>query len=169
MSRTNLFSIGHSNRAIEEFLALLGEFEIEVLADVRLAPYSKYNPHFNKRDLEGALTAGGVRYVHLGAELGGKPPEVDADRGSWYLRRAESSGFQDGLDRLLSLAAPAQTAMMCSERDPSECHRYWLINWHLYKRGIPVLHILGKGLVLETEDVHTFAEVRDLWSQQVLF
>ena len=154
---------------MEEFLSLLEEFGIEVLADVRLAPYSKYNPHFNKRDLEGALTASGVRYVHLGAELGGKPPEEDADRGSWYLRRAESSGFQEGLDRLLSLATPARTAMMCSEGDPSECHRYWLISWHLYKRGIPVWHILSKELALETEEVPTFDEVRALWSQQVLF
>lgn len=170
MSETNLFSIGHSNyEEVEEFTDLLVNYDISVLVDVRSVPYSRYTPHFNKRNLAGGLAAKGIHYVFLGAELGGKPPEVAADRGSWYLRRAGSSGFRDGLERLLSLAQLARTAMMCSEADPSKCHRYWLINWHLYKRGIPVLHILSNELALKTEDIPTFEEVRALWSQQVLF
>ena len=60
-----LFSIGHSNMEMEEFVELLGSHQIAVLADVRSAPYSSYSPWFGKRDLEGRLTKAGIRYVFM--------------------------------------------------------------------------------------------------------
>lgn len=161
---TNLFSIGHSNQTMEEFLALLEDNLIETLADVRSAPYSRYNPHFNKPDLERRMAGAGVRYVFMGAELGGRPEGeyYDPEGYALYGRRAKAPQFQAGLERLLEEAETARTAMMCSEGDPAGCHRYLLVTRALYNRE-GVAHIRGDGSVIATEDVPTF------WLQPSLF
>src|ERR1700730_12528224 len=77
-----LFTVGHSNHALEEFLRILGEHRIEVLVDTRSHPYSKYVAHFNREELGAALKQAGVKYLYLGRELGGRPDEeeyFDAD------------------------------------------------------------------------------------------
>lgn len=159
MFRTNLFSIGHSNyEKVEDFTGLLVKYDISVLADVRSAPYSRYSPHFNKRNLEGGLAAKGIRYVFLGDELGGRPEGAeyfDREGYALYGRRAQAHEFQAGLERLLGAAESARTAMMCSEADPAGCHRYLLVTRALYNRE-RVEHIRSDGSVIATEDIPTF-------------
>ena len=170
-----LFSIGHSNMEMEEFVDLLGSHQIAVLADVRSAPYSSYSPWFGKRDLEGRLTKAGIRYVFMGKELGGRPVGEEyyyphrSEMRVHYDKVAETQLFQDGLEELWKIAESARTAMMCSEEEPGECHRYKLITWQLYEQSRPVAHILRDGALLRTAEVKTFEKVKDYWLKMPLF
>jgi Protein of unknown function, DUF488 len=103
---------------------------IQSLADVRSAPYSRYVPHFNRSELEDALERPGIRYVYLGAELGGRPADdqyYDDHDHVLYYRMATAPFFLRCLERLTDEGALYRTAMMCSEEDPTNCHRHLLI------------------------------------------
>ncbi len=116
--------------------------------DVRSAPYSRYVPHFNRPDLEEAVERRGVRYVYLGEELGGRPPTddfYDAEDHVLYSRVAVAPFFLRGLERLIDEAGVYRAAIMCSEEDPTNCHRHLLIARVLDGQGVRVLHIRGDG------------------------
>ncbi|MCQ3803421.1 MAG: DUF488 domain-containing protein [bacterium] len=156
---TGLFSIGHSNHRFEELVRLLGEHRVQAVADVRTSPYSRYNPQFNSRDLRYGLEGTGIRYVFLGKELGGRPEGArfyDTDGHVHYGRVAETQWFQTGLDRLCDGARRFRTAILCSEEDPAECHRFLLITRALDDRGVEVTHIRGDGAVQGTKEISAF-------------
>ncbi|HJY54083.1 MAG TPA: DUF488 domain-containing protein [Candidatus Udaeobacter sp.] len=145
-----IWTIGHSTRAIDEFISLLKENEIELLADVRAWPGSKRYPQFNKDALAESLTAHGIRYEHF-LELGGKrKSKPDSRNTAWrnasfrgYADYMETEQFQKGIERLLNLAAEAgPIAVMCAEAVWWRCHRS-LIADYLKSRGVEVLHVLG--------------------------
>ena len=71
--QSSIYTIGHSNQEVEKFLALLKDEAIQVIVDVRSAPYSRYVPHFNKHAIEYALNAAGLKYIFMGDMIGGKP------------------------------------------------------------------------------------------------
>jgi uncharacterized protein (DUF488 family) len=146
---------------LEDLVALLRKYEIEVVADVRTSPFSRFNPQVNRRELRGGLSESGIRYVFLGKELGGRPEAdqlYDPDGHVLYGRLAETNEFADGLERLLDGAQRFRVAVMCSEEDPAECHRFLLITRVLYGMGIRVGHIRGDGTSQRTEDVPTFRD-----------
>lgn len=154
-----LFSIGHSSQPLASFLRVLEDLEVEVVADVRTAPYSRFNPQFNRGDLEFELKNHGVGYVFLGRELGGRPEGdelYDPDGHVMYGRVAETKTFKSGLERLLDGAARYRVAMMCSEEDPAECHRFLLVTRVLHDRGISVDHIRKDGTVQHSDQIRTF-------------
>src|SRR5437879_3357353 len=143
-----LFTIGHSNIGTEAFLDLLCRHGVEVLVDVRTAPYSRYCPQFNRPELQQAIEAAGLRYQFAGKALGGKPADerLRGDDGAPdYDKIAVSDLYQDGLSELLSLAAEHCVAIMCSEADPAHCHREKLIARSLRACGVEVAHILPDG------------------------
>ena len=150
-----VFTVGHSNVSQEAFVALLKSQNIEVLVDVRSAPYSKYVPHFNGDALKQAVVAADIKYLYLGRELGGRPREqrfYDADGHVRYDRIAESPQFREGIERLLRGIREHRVALMCNEEDPHECHRRLLVGRVLAERGVTVLHIRGDGRIQpETE------------------
>ena len=155
-----LYSIGHSNHPLDAFLDLLRSHGIEVLLDVRSAPYSRYVPHFNPANLKTALKEAGFQYIYMGKELGGRPEGAefyDAEGHVRYDRLAESPLFLAGLDRLITGAERYRVAMMCSEENPTDCHRRLLITRVLAGRGIPVQHIRGDGRI-ESEAALAAAE-----------
>ena len=159
-----LWSIGHSNHGPERFVELLQQHGIEAVADVRSQPYSRFSPHFRQTALRQLLAEAGLGYVFLGRELGGRPPEPDLydDAGNvLYDRVARTGRFAEGLRHLLAGAATQRVAMMCSEEDPTRCHRRLLITQALLERGAPptVIHIRGDGrLVAEAEGGHNEAD-----------
>lgn len=154
MARTpGVWTIGHSTLAPERFLELLDQNAIGVVADVRSQPYSRFSPHFSREELEATLLKAGVNYVFLGRELGGRPHGADyydAEGHALYWRMAESEPFAQGLERLLVWARRYRVAMLCSEEDPSVCHRRLLVSRVLHERGVEVRHVRADGRV-ETE------------------
>jgi uncharacterized protein (DUF488 family) len=149
-----LYTIGHSNAALETFLGLLQRHAIELLVDTRSQPYSRYAPQFGREKLKHALAQAGLAYVYLGAQLGGRPADRHyyLDNGKVdYARLANAPYFLAGLEQLLGLAAQQRIAFLCSEANYLHCHRYWLITRALVGRGIAVQHILHSGeLVIST-------------------
>lgn len=147
---TTLWSVGHSNHALETFIALLRQHAIAQLVDVRTAPYSRHWPQFNRDDLAYHLNAAGIMYIFLGRELGGKPDDLSL-RGPTglpdYDAIAATPLYRAGLERLKTLGAERRTAFMCSEGDPAHCHREKLVARSLRAEGWQVRHILGDGTV----------------------
>jgi uncharacterized protein (DUF488 family) len=153
---SGLFSIGHSNQPLENFVRLLTMHRIGVLVDVRSRPYSRYLPHFNARALEAAMIQAGIKYLYLGKELGGRPEEsefYDPDGYVLYSRLARSPAFLEGIRRLEQGVRQYRVAIACSEEDPSGCHRRLLIGRVLARRGIEVGHIRGDGRVQTESDL----------------
>src|SRR5262245_2726227 len=101
--RRDLYTIGHSNHSSEHLVGLLVQHQIGVVADVRSLPRSGYSPQHDRAALEHELAAAGVRYVFLGDELGGRPPEpgfYDDEGHVRYDLVARSERFETGIDRL---------------------------------------------------------------------
>lgn len=145
-----VFTIGHSNHSIDDFLRLLADHEIEVLIDTRSSPYSKYSSHFNHENLKLAVTDAGRKYYFLGRELGGKPKDpsfYDANGHVLYGKIAETAPFEEAIQKVLKGIASYKVALMCGEEDPSNCHRRLLIARVLLDRGVEVLHIRGDSSV----------------------
>ena len=142
-----VLTIGHSNHPLEAFMELLCRHRVTALADVRSAPYSRFNPHFNREPLAATLKARGIRYVYLGRELGGRSDDPDAceDGHIRYDRLARTDRFKDGLDRVARGAAEHRIALMCAEKEPLDCHRTLLVGRALDERGVKVEHILADG------------------------
>ena len=153
---SEVFTIGHSTHSIEKFIALLSMHGIDVVADVRSSPFSKFNPQFNRENLQTSLKASGIRYVFLGKELGARsedPACYVADKVQ-YDRLAQTPLFQSGLDRVVEGAENYRIALMCAEKDPLDCHRTILVSRELLKRGLTVTHILEDGsLESHTESI----------------
>ena len=168
-----IWTIGHSTRTIDEFISLLKENKINLLADVRTWPGSKRYPHFNKDALAKSLSEQGIRYEHF-PELGGKrKSKPDSRNTAWrnasfrgYADYMETEQFQNGIERLLNIAGqgaatwavaekrydgseavtPCAIAIMCAEAVWWRCHRS-LIADCLKARGVEVLHVLGANKV----------------------
>lgn len=143
-----LFTIGHSNHEQEVLLELLREHAIEVLADVRSQPWSRYTPQFNTDPLQAALRGVGIQYLFLGDQLGGRPEGVEFydDQGYvLYYRVAESAQFRAGVARLLEGIQTRRVALMCSEEDPAVCHRFLLVSRVLASEEVEIQHIRGDG------------------------
>ena len=142
-----ILTVGHSNHALDDFLALLEGHAVTALADVRSAPYSRFLPHFNRSSLEEGLGARGIRYVYLGDALGGRPrdPSCYEDGRIRYDRVAATESFRSGLVRVVQGAARYRVALMCAEAEPLDCHRTLLVARALDREGLHVEHILADG------------------------
>ncbi|HKB09224.1 MAG TPA: DUF488 domain-containing protein [Vicinamibacterales bacterium] len=155
-----VFTIGHSTRSIDEFVALLRAHGISQLADVRTVPKSRRHPHFSREALAGSLPAAGIAYRHFPALGGLRKPRKDSRNTAWrndsfrgYADYMESSTFTGGLDDLVAWAASApephgRTAIMCAEAVWWQCHRQ-LIADALVARGIDVRHIMSPAAAPE--------------------
>ncbi len=144
-----LFTIGHSNHAIEDFIATLNHYGINTLVDVRSWPYSQWAHQFNREILKYDLAEAGIDYVHMGDALGGLPADrtfyVPGQERPDYKRMADTPIYQEGIRELLSLAENRTIAVMCSEGDHRQCHRHLLITQTLLDMGVSVGHIQPDG------------------------
>lgn len=142
-----IFTIGHSTHSIEFFVDMLIKNSIQVVADVRSSPFSRFNPQFNREDLQTSLSQAGIRYVFLGKELGARSDDSSCYVGNkvQYDRLSKTALFQSGLNRVIEGASKFRVALMCAEKDPLDCHRTILVARELVKRGYLVTHILDNG------------------------
>jgi uncharacterized protein (DUF488 family) len=152
------FTIGHSTHGLEHFVGLLSQHQIQVLADVRSVPASRFTPQFNGQALQAFLRKQGIRYVWL-EELGGRPKEArlyDEEGHADYSAMSQSPDFLAGLKRLKTGIAQYRVAALCSEENPNECHRRLLVVKTLCLSdpmfASDVSHIRGNGrLITELE------------------
>jgi len=133
-----IWTIGHSNRSIDQFVALLKEHKIEALVDIRSFPTSKIE-HFKREEMERWLPKHGIEYIWLGKELGGY-------RRGGYEAHMKTEAFREGVEKLLELARQRRMCIMCMEKNPKYCHRRFLTAY-LEGIGVEVIHILEKGQV----------------------
>ncbi len=163
-SVTEILTVGHSNHDEQAFLELLRGAGIELVADVRANPRSRY-PQFNRSALAGTMKATGIGYAPLGADLGGhRVPAANSANQGWdveafrgYADHMASEQFEAGLGMLEDLARERRTAAMCAEGDWTRCHRR-LLSDALTVRGWRVLH-LGPTGALTPHELTEFAVV----------
>jgi uncharacterized protein (DUF488 family) len=148
-----LYTVGHSTRSIEEFLAILADAGVARVVDVRAFPMSRRHPQFNRDALSVSLEAAGVDYRHMPALGGRRGARKDAPsrNGLWkveafrnYADYAATPAFAAAIDALERLARERPTAFMCAEALWWQCHRR-LIADYLIARGWTVLHLLARG------------------------
>jgi uncharacterized protein (DUF488 family) len=169
---SDFFTIGHSNHDFAAWLALLSQHGVEVVVDTRSSPYSKYVPHFDKELMQRSLEEAGVRYLFLGAELGGRPanPEYYDARGRvLYSRLRDDARFQAAIARLESGMERFRVALVCGEEDPAHCHRRLLIGRVLAERGHIMQHIRGDGRLQSDEAVAAESGKPLIGAQPALF
>lgn len=142
-----LYTIGHSTHPIERFVELLAAHSISAVADVRSAPYSKFNPQYNRELLARSLSDAGVEYVFLGKELGARPVDSRCyvDGKVRFDLIAKSPVFSRGLERLQAGMESHRVALLCAEKDPVTCHRMILVCRHARSFAGRISHILEDG------------------------
>ena len=123
----SLFSCGHSNKPIAIFLDVLKKHKIDVLVDVRTLPVSRFCPHFNQNALQDTLAKATIKYLYRGKNLGGRGVNVE---------------YEEAIDELVGMAKKGvKVAVMCSEGDYHNCHRYSTLTPSFEERGATVEHI----------------------------
>ena len=148
-SSPTVYTIGHSNLDKDEFIEALETVAPGYLIDVRSTPASRYSPHFNRKALEETSEERGYDYIFLGDELGGRPSDskmYDPEgKHARYDLMSKSSKFHKGMEKIVDLVKDRQqVVLLCSEKDPLECHRTLMVSELLDQKGIPVGHIIPK-------------------------
>ena len=144
-----IYTVGHSTRPADEFVALLAAHAIRRLVDVRTIPRSRHNPQFNADSLQKTLQEAGIEYAHMPALGGLRRPSPQSVNFGWrndsfrgYADYMQTESFATALDQLIALASSAPTAIMCAEAVPWRCHRS-LVADALVVRGIEALEIVS--------------------------
>jgi uncharacterized protein (DUF488 family) len=166
-----ILTIGHSTRAIEEFVELLQAHGAKHLVDVRTIPRSRHNPQFNRESLPESLHGAGIEYSHA-PELGGlRHPRPDSVNSAW--RNDSFRGFADymqtpefagGIEKLVDAAEHSKTVIMCAEAVPWRCHRS-LIADALTVAGHQVEHIM----TVRKTQMHSLAPFARVDGQRITY
>ncbi len=146
-----IFTIGHSNRTMGEFINALKRYDIETLADVRAYPYSRHYPHFSQEILRERLHAENIMYHWSGRFLGGmRTPRAHSIHTALkeegfraYADHMQTAEFQIAAQQLINLGNKATLVCMCAERDVAQCHRSYLADY-LVLQGVEVIHIVNE-------------------------
>jgi uncharacterized protein (DUF488 family) len=161
-----MMTIGHSNRPLAEFLAMLQAHGVELLVDVRKVPRSAHNPQFNRESLPESLAAARIEYRHMPGLGGLRHPRKDSINTAWrnmsfrgYADYMQTVEFEQNLAELERLGRECTVAIMCAESVPWRCHRS-LIADALTARGVPVFHIMSAERV-SPHKLTEFARVED--------
>ena len=147
-----LFTVGHSNQTQDEFLHLLRENDINCIVDVRSVPASKYASQFNEDILRWFLKYNGIHYLHFGEEFGARRYDCLNEDGQVDFELAiQTPAFLHGVQRIIKgLESGYHIALMCSEANPLECHRFSFLSRYFHEHGFDVQHILKDAVVVPT-------------------
>ena len=153
--KKEIWTIGHSTHTLDEFLAMLQSFGIQVLVDVRRLPGSRKFPHFDKEVLEIQMPHHDIQYMHF-KDLGGRRKTSKTSRNTgWrlasfrgYADYMETDTFLQAVKRLEDAGQMNRTAFFCAEAVWWSCHRSLIADF-LKHNGWLVFHIMGVGKVQE--------------------
>lgn len=173
--KITVFTIGHSNLPIERLVELLETHRINVVYDIRSVPYSRF-PQFNKEKIIQSLHESEIYYFFGGEELGGRitdptcykdkvVPERKINIAELvdYYELIKRDWFQHGIEHLSDISKRFRTAIMCSEENPTRCHRNLLVGRRLVELGIDVYHIRGDGHL----EIAIFGKAQDIIQQKL--
>lgn len=145
-----VFTVGHSTRSLDDFVALMRRYGIERVEDIRSVPRSRRNPQFNPEILAPALAAAGIAHELLKALGGLRRTHKDSPNQGWrnesfrgYADYMQTDGFAEGLEHLIEISRSQRVAIMCAEAVPWRCHRS-LVADALLVRGVPAIEILSE-------------------------
>lgn len=157
MDKPIIYTVGHSTHQLDYFLGLLKEYSVNCLVDVRSVAASTYNPQYNKDPLSNFLKANKVTYLHFAEEFGArhKDPDLLDDDGRVDFEKVQKSlNFKRGVERLWQGVEKGFTiALMCSESEPMDCHRFSMVSIALEKDGFEVRHILKDKTIKTNPDL----------------
>jgi len=156
MNKKICYTIGHSNHTFEKFLDLLKRNNIDYVVDVRSNPYSKYACQHNKKILEYNLKENNINYIFMGNLLGGKikDPQFYSNNKLDVKKLMNTSFFKEGIDRIIQgIDKGYRISIMCSEKDPKKCHRFWLISKVLEEKNIEAMYIFEDGNCIKHKDI----------------
>jgi uncharacterized protein (DUF488 family) len=157
MDNPIIYTVGHSTHPLNYFLSLLREYTVNCLVDVRSVAASSYNLQYNKVPLSNFLKDNGIIYMHLPEELGARrsdPILLDENRKVDFIKVRKFGNFQSGVARLRSgIDNRYMIALMCSESDPFNCHRFSMISAALQRDGFQVLHIMKDKTIKTNSDL----------------
>jgi uncharacterized protein (DUF488 family) len=146
-----IWTVGHSNRTLDDLINILSEHGIDLLVDIRTVPRSRHNPQFNREALPDPLARAGIGYVHMPGLGGLRHPRRDSINTAWrnlsfrgYADYMQTPEFDSHLENLIAQAALRRVAVMCAESVPWRCHRSLLAD-ALTARHIPVDHLMSTG------------------------
>jgi len=156
-SKYTVQTVGHSNHPINFFIELIQHFNIDCIVDVRSIPASSYNPQYNKEPLQNVLKRNNITYLHFGSEFGARHTEkelLDTFGKVDFEKVRNTSMFLHGVERLKKgIEKGFNVALMCSESDPFECHRFSMISYYLARNDFDVKHILKDKSVIANVDL----------------
>ncbi len=152
-----LYTIGHSRYEFESFSNLLNKYEINYLLDVRSTPYSKYAETYNKEQLSSLLSKMGIKYSFMGKFFGARPENIELYNEEGYLdfeKTSHSDLFIKGMENVkLGLKRGNNIVLMCTEKDPIDCHRAIMVARAFSLEEIEVKHILLNGKLQTQQDL----------------
>lgn len=144
-----VWTIGHSTHSLDELVAMLHSFNIQIVVDIRSYPGSRKFPQFNKEALELSLPENNIEYIHLKKLGGRRNVNPESKNTTWrhaafrgYADYMESESFAEGIKELIVIALEKRTAYMCSEAVWWRCHRS-MVSDYLKVHGWDVQHIMG--------------------------
>lgn len=149
-----LYTIGHSNHTQEEFLNLLVTHDINVVVDVRSVPASNHNPQFNQEVISVFLQEHHIDYNFFGRELGARRMDsINADGQVDFEQAIHTPLFRQGIEKVQQLLIDKRVALMCSEANPLECHRFALVARYFHEHGVEMFHILKDVSIVSQQDL----------------
>lgn len=144
------YTIGHSTRKLEDFLSIIKNYGIDCVMDVRSEPHSSniYNKSYDKELLEVSVKQSGINYIYMGDTLGVKVAHDgnSKDKGEMNLRKiVDNLSYKKGLNKIVEgIKRGHKIVLMCSERNPLNCHRSIILGASLTETGVTMEHIIDE-------------------------
>lgn len=157
MENSIIYTIGHSTHHADYFLELLREHGVNCIIDVRSVPASSYNPQYNQEPFKNFLKNNKITYLHFAEEFGARrtQPELLDEKGKVDFEKVRKSWpFQNGLKMVMhGIKKGDVMAIMCSESEPLDCHRFSMISVGLEEDEFEVKHILKDKSIKTNEEL----------------
>ena len=157
MNKPTIYTIGHSTHQLDFFLELIKAVEVNCIVDVRSVPASAYNPQYNQDSFRKFLKYNHISYLHFAEEFGARQTDTDLldnDGRLDFERVRKTRSFNYGVERIWQgIDKGFQIALMCSESEPLDCHRFSLVSIGLENNGFEVKHILKNKSIKTNMDL----------------